>query len=65
MRAQFAVHVQCLKCHHVGISCAQHRVASCLTELDRISGMPENPDEVELALWFHDAIFDRLICRVR
>lgn len=30
----------------------------CLTEFDRVHGMMGNPTVVEVALWFHDAVYD-------
>ena len=33
-------------------------VDDCLERLDRLQGLPGDPGAVELALWFHDVIFD-------
>lgn len=33
-------------------------IFECLSSLDRVKHLLENPAEVELALWFHDVIYD-------
>jgi predicted metal-dependent HD superfamily phosphohydrolase len=35
----------------------QH-LAECLDAFSRVAGLAEHPAEVELAVWFHDAIYD-------
>ena len=33
-------------------------ISSCLKEFDSVKGMFVHPDEAEIALWFHDAVYD-------
>lgn len=40
------------RCYHTWA-----HVVHCLLEFDRAAAQIENPDAVELALWFHDAVF--------
>src|ERR1700749_1977555 len=31
---------------------------SCMAELDKVRDLAEDPDEIELALWYHDYIYN-------
>ena len=36
----------------------QNHIANCLAEFDRVKSFVDNPPAVELAIWFHDAVYD-------
>ena len=39
--------------YHTGV-----HIEHCLRQLDSASGLAQEPSEVELALWFHDVVYD-------
>ena len=36
----------------------QHHIADCLSVFDQVKSLASDPKAVELAIWFHDAIYD-------
>lgn len=36
----------------------RHHIAACLREIERWRRLAERPNEIALALWFHDAVYD-------
>jgi predicted metal-dependent HD superfamily phosphohydrolase len=36
----------------------QQHIADCLTEFDGVRHLAKQPEAVELAIWFHDAVYD-------
>src|SRR6185436_9293929 len=36
----------------------QQHIAECLAEFDRARHLTQQPVELELALWFHDAVYE-------
>jgi len=47
------VHTEAARHYH-----NHHHIAHCLAELDAAAPHIPDPDPIELALWFHDAIYD-------
>ena len=35
-----------------------HHIAECLEELDDVRHLARDPDAIELAIWFHDCVYD-------
>jgi predicted metal-dependent HD superfamily phosphohydrolase len=49
--------VACYSEPHRSYHTIQH-LNECFTHLENVRSLAEHPEEVELALWFHDAIYD-------
>ncbi len=41
------------RCYHTA-----HHVNHCLAIFDQVSRLTENPDAVEMAIWFHDVVYE-------
>src|SRR5580698_10201794 len=35
-----------------------HHIEACLRLLDSVRGLARHPDSIELAIWFHDVVYD-------
>ena len=52
-QALLSAHAQPHRAYHT-----LDHIAACLRHLDDVRDLAERPDEIEMALWFHDAIYE-------
>lgn len=53
----FRILTDCYNEPHRAYHTMQH-IRECLMQFDNVAEMAENPDHIEAAIWFHDAVYD-------